>query len=115
MQRYWQRDFNFSAFFILLNCNLMKSKNKATLTEGSINSHLIKLTIPMIGGIFAMTAFNLADTCFIAQLGTEPLAAVSFTFPVVMIVGSIAMGLGMSASILISRAIGSNDFEQAKS
>ncbi|MHC4874049.1 MAG: MATE family efflux transporter [Planctomycetota bacterium] len=92
----------------------MTTQNKAKLTEGSITSHLVKLTIPMIGGIFAISAFHLVDTYFISKLGTKPLAAISFTFPVVMVIGSIAMGLGMSASILISRAIGSNDFEQAK-
>ncbi|WP_293030549.1 MATE family efflux transporter, partial [Moorena sp. SIO3I8] len=47
--------------------------------------------------------FNLIDTYFVGQLGTKPLAAMSFTFPVVMTLGSLAMGLGVGASSVIAR------------
>ncbi|NIM93781.1 MAG: MATE family efflux transporter [Anaerolineales bacterium] len=60
----------------------------------------------MVLGMLGMTAFNLADTYFIGQLGTQELAAMSFTFPVVMIIGSLSQGLGVGASAVISRAIG---------
>ena len=87
----------------------MQSRTKATLVEGHIGKTLIKLTIPMIFGILGMVAFNLVDTFFIGQLGTNELAAISFTFPVVFVIGSLAMGLGMGASAVISRAIGEGD------
>ena len=79
------------------------------LIEGSVGRQLIKLTIPMIWGVFAVIAFNLVDTYFVGQLGTTPLAAMSFTFPVVMTLGSVAMGLGVGTSSVISRAIGEGD------
>jgi len=79
------------------------------LTEGSIRDRLTQLTLPMVGGIFAIVAFNLADTYFVGQLGTRQLAAMSFTFPVVMTLGSLAMGLGIGASSIIARAIGEGD------
>ncbi|NER45218.1 MAG: MATE family efflux transporter [Symploca sp. SIO1A3] len=82
---------------------------KQTLIEGSVSWHLIKLTIPMIWGIFAVIAFSLIDTYFVAQLGTKPLAAMSFTFPVVSALGSLALGLGVGASSIIARAIGEGD------
>lgn len=79
------------------------------LTEGAISNRLAKLTLPMVGGIFAIVAFNLADTYYVGQLGTDQLAAMSFTFPVVMTLGSLAMGLGIGASSIIARAIGQGD------
>jgi len=79
------------------------------LTEGAEGPLLARLTVPMIGGIFAISAFQLADTYFVSLLGTDHLAAMSFTFPVVMTVASVAMGLGMGASSTISRAIGAGD------
>ncbi|MEL6927944.1 MAG: MATE family efflux transporter [Cyanobacteria bacterium J06600_6] len=82
---------------------------KNNLTEGSISSQLVRLTLPMVGGIFAIVAFNLADTYYVGQLGTERLAAMSFTFPVVMTLGSLAMGLGIGAASIIARAIGQGD------
>ena len=82
---------------------------KLKLTEGPVGSQLLKLTLPMVWGVFAVIAFSLADTYFVAQLGTNELAAMSFTFPVVMILGSVAMGLGVGTSSIIARAIGAGD------
>ncbi|MBE9117188.1 MATE family efflux transporter [Lusitaniella coriacea LEGE 07157] len=87
----------------------MATKVRSTLTEGRVGAHLVKLTVPMIWGVFAIIAFNLADTYFVGQLGTQPLAAMSFTFPVVSALGSLAMGLGVGASSIIARAIGEGD------
>ena len=87
---------------------------KQRLTEGNIASTLIKLTIPMVWGVFSIIAFNLVDTYFVGQLGKEPLAAMSFTFPVVMTLGSLSMGLGVGASSVISRAIGEGDHQRVQ-
>lgn len=62
----------------------------------------------MSGGILSIMSMNIVDTFYIAQLGTDPLAAMSFTMPVVAVLLSIAFGIGIGASSVISRAIGSN-------
>ncbi len=82
------------------------------LTEAPVGSQLIQLTLPMVWGLFAIIAFNLADTYFVGQLGTAQLAAISFTFPVVMTLGSLAMGLSVGTSSVIARAIGSGDLSR---
>jgi len=66
----------------------------------------------MFIGILAMQIFNLVDTFFVGQLGARQLAAMGFTFPVVLVINSIALGLGIGASSVISRAIGEGN--QAK-
>ncbi len=87
----------------------MKYANKAVLVEGPIGKILFKLTVPMIFGILGMVAFNLVDTFFVGQLGTIELAALSFTFPVILVISSLAMGLGMGVAAVVSRAIGEGD------
>ncbi|MGB3240113.1 MAG: MATE family efflux transporter [Geitlerinemataceae cyanobacterium] len=87
---------------------------KQKLTEGSVAAQLLKLTLPMVWGVFAVIAFNLVDTYFVGQLGTAQLAAMSFTFPVVMTLGSLAMGLGIGASSVIARAIGEGDMSRVQ-
>ena len=84
------------------------------LIEGNVGGQLVKLTIPMIWGVLALVAFNIADTYFVGQLGTKQLAAMSFTFPVVMTLGSLAMGLGVGASSVISRAIGEGNRDRVQ-
>ncbi len=91
------------------------SKNKrVNVTEGSVNKVLRDLTIPMIFGVLGMVAFNLADTYYVSQLGTAKIAALSFTFPVVLIVNSITLGIGIGAAAVISKAFGENEKEKVK-
>ena len=89
-------------------------QHKASLTEGPVGRSLIRLTLPMIGGAFSIVAFNLADTYFVGQLGKAPLAAMGFTMPVVFIVASIALGLGVGAASVISRAIGKGNVQRVR-
>ena len=89
-------------------------RNKATLTEGPVGRRLFLLAAPMLGGTFAMTAFHLADTYFVSRLGTLQLAAMGFTFPVIMFVACIARGLGMGTTSVVSRAIGAGDHDGAR-
>jgi putative MATE family efflux protein len=87
----------------------MSHTERANLTEGSVGRTLIRLTIPMLFAILAMVVFNLVDTAFVGRLGTNELAAISFTFPVVLVINSLAGGLGVGASAVISQAIGKGD------
>jgi len=87
---------------------------KAHLTEGPVAKTLRDLTIPMMFGLVGIVSFNLVDTFFVARLGTTELAALSFTFPVVMIIGSFTLGLGVGVSAVISRAIGEGNHHKVQ-
>lgn len=89
-----------------LKIPIKNNDGRAHLIEGPVHKLLIKMTIPMIFGMLSIIAFNLIDTYFVSMLGTTELAAMSFTFPVVMVVASVSLGLGIGASATISRAIG---------
>ncbi|HSH57566.1 MAG TPA: MATE family efflux transporter, partial [Halomonas sp.] len=84
------------------------------LLEGPIAATLLRKTLPVIGGMIAMISFNLVDTWFISRLGTEPLAAVSFTFPVVFTVISLAIGLGIGTSAVVARQLGRGEFDTVR-
>jgi putative MATE family efflux protein len=81
----------------------------STLLEGNVKKHLLQLTLPSIAGTFAMMVFNLTDTLFVSRLGTEGLAAMGFTFPIVMIVGALAIGFSTGAASITSRALGAGN------
>ncbi len=87
---------------------------KSQLTEGQVSTQLLKLSLPMVWGVLSVLAFSLADTYFVAQLGTNELAAIGFTFPVVSILSSIAMGLGTGVSSVVARVIGRGDRRQVQ-
>ena len=81
----------------------------ATLTSGPVPSTMLRLAAPMMVGIASLAIFGLVDTWFVARLGGAELAALGFAFPVMMVVGSVAFGLGIGATSVISRAIGASD------
>ncbi|WP_086001733.1 MATE family efflux transporter [Plesiocystis pacifica] len=82
---------------------------RATLVEGDIRKALTSLAAPMSLGIVFLIALNLVDTYYVGQLGTDELAAISFTFPIIMVVMSATMGLGVGTTSAIARAIGGGD------
>jgi putative MATE family efflux protein len=84
------------------------------LTKGSISKALFSLAGPMMLGIVAIISVSIIDTYFVGKLGTSELTALSFTFPVAMAVTSIAIGLGAGASSVVSRAVGADNFDDAK-
>jgi putative MATE family efflux protein len=79
------------------------------LLQGSVVAHLYRLTLPSIGGMIAIMVFNLTDTWYVSRLGTDELAAMGFTFPVVMMVGALAIGFSTGSASIISRALGAGD------
>ncbi|MDJ0657163.1 MAG: MATE family efflux transporter [Xanthomonadales bacterium] len=72
------------------------------------------MTLPMIVGILALISNSIVDTYFVSTLGTDALSALSFTFPVIMVVASLSIGLGAGASSVVSRTIGRGDREAVK-
>ncbi len=72
------------------------------------------MAIPMIFGMMGMVIFNLADTYFLGRLGVGELAAISFSFPVIMFINSLSQGVGIGTSSLISRNIMVTDRESVK-
>lgn len=95
------------------NCMTQKAATN-DLLQGDIQSTLRRMTVPVIFGMITMMTFNLADTFFISLLGTQPLAAVSFTFPVTFTVISLSIGLSIGTSAVIAKILGQKRQEEAR-
>lgn len=72
------------------------------------------MSIPTGLGILSLLLFNITDTFFISLLGTQPLTALSFTFPVTFIISSIIIGFGGGLSAALARLIGKGDVDNIK-
>ncbi len=89
-------------------------KRTARLTQGPVGKHLVNMTLPMLLGITTMMAQAFIDTWFLGQVGDRALAAYSFGFPILMIMTSVAIGLGAGTSSVVARALGSDDHTRAR-
>lgn len=90
------------------------NKKRVNLLEDPVANTLKRMTIPMIYGMVLLMTFNLIDTFFVGLLGTQPLAAISFTFPVTFTVLSLTIGLGIGTSAVIAKYLGKKDTKSAK-
>ena len=81
-------------------------RKKANYLSGTIGKTMFKTALSMLPGTIAVSGYNLADTYFVAMLGTLPLAAMGFTFPVIMILGCIFHGLGVGVMATVAHAVG---------
>jgi len=79
------------------------------LTQGSLRKHLVHQATPMVFGVAAMMSFVLIDTWFVARLGGTQLAAMSYTFPVVVALTSLEFGLMAGMSSVAPPCLGRND------
>lgn len=68
----------------------------------------------MAVGVLSLLGFQLVDSAFIARLGTAPLAAQSFTFPLSFLIIGVQVGIGIAIAALISRALGAGETGRAR-
>jgi Na+-driven multidrug efflux pump len=84
----------------------IKKTSPPDLLNNDITITLRKMTLPTIVGMVVLMTFGLVDTFFIGMLGTQELAAISFTFPVTFTVISLNIGLGIGTSAVIAKLLG---------
>ena len=85
------------------------------MTSGSIYRHLLAYAIPLIFGNFLQLTYNAVDSILVSKgAGVAALSAVSVSNPVsVLLVQSIS-GLGIGASVYMSKFYGAGEGEKLK-
>jgi putative MATE family efflux protein len=89
-------------------------RRRPDLLNDPVPLTILRLIGPMMVGALGIVMFNLVDTFFVGRLGAIQLAAMGFTFPIVLVAGSIGAGLGVGASANVARALGAGDREGAE-
>ena len=87
----------------------MKSDKHGGYTQGPVWRHVVNVSGFMILGFLAMTLGQLVLTFYVGLVGKEELAAIAFSFPLVMGLSALTRGIGIGASTLLARTVGSGD------
>ena len=85
------------------------SQSPPRLTRGDVGGHLRSLAIPMAIGFVAMNSYAIVDTYFVGRLGTLPLAAMGFTYPVAFAMISVGLGVGIATTSILARLLGAGE------
>lgn len=78
-----------------------------------VNKLLLSMSVPIMISMIVQALYNIVDSIYVAQLSENALSAVSLAFPVQNLMIAVATGTGVGVSAILSRALGSKDFERA--
>ena len=94
--------------------NKDSDKRIYTLSREMPLKAVLKMSIPLIFGMFIMVLYNMVDTYFIGLTGDDyQMAAVNLAYPVMMVTVAISNMIGTGASSFIARCLGSDEREKA--
>ncbi len=88
------------------------------LQNPNTNRVLWKLGLPMIFSMVLQALYNLVDTAFVINMGTEgPFAnlALTYAFPVQILMIAIGVGTGVGINALLSRSLGEENKQKVSS
>ena len=84
------------------------------MTQTPVGKLIATLSVPTIISMLVTSLYNMADTFFVAKLGTSASGAVGIVFSVMAIIQAIGFTFGMGSGSWISRLLGAKDEEKAK-
>ncbi len=92
-----------------------EDKRIYTLSSEAPFKAVVKMSVPLIFGMFIMVLYNLVDTDFIGLTGDDyQMAAVNLAYPVMMVSVAISNIIGTGASSFIARCLGSGEKNKAE-
>lgn len=85
------------------------------MTVGTPGKVILAFTVPMVLGNLFQQMYNIVDSVVVGRyVGSDALAAVGASFPIVFLMVAIAMGLTMGASVLISQNFGAGRLDEMR-
>ncbi|PIN79028.1 MATE family efflux transporter, partial [Candidatus Woesearchaeota archaeon CG10_big_fil_rev_8_21_14_0_10_33_12] len=76
------------------------------ILNGDLKKVILRLSVPVMISNFLQSTYNITDTFWVGRLGSYAIAAVTISFPIVFLIISLSMGVGVGGSILIAHAVG---------
>lgn len=74
---------------------------------------LMSMSLPAMFSMLIQALYNIVDSIFVSQLGSDALNAVSLAYPLQMVMISFAVGTALGVNSLIARRLGARQFDDA--
>ncbi len=93
----------------------LQKARSTDMTKGSPARLILLFALPLLAGNLFQQLYNMVDSIVVGRfVGSTALAAVGTAFPVVFLMLSLFMGLGMGATVMVSQFYGANDAARLK-
>ena len=84
--------------------------NMTDMTQGSPAGLILFFALPLLVGNMFQQLYNMVDSIVVGRfVGSTALAAVGTAFPVVFLLSSMFMGLGIGAMVMVSQFYGAGE------
>ena len=83
------------------------------MTQSPLRPLIVRLAVPTICSMLITTFYNMADTFFVARIGTSAAGAVGVVFSLMAIIQAIGFMFGMGAGSIASRRLGAQKNDEA--
>ena len=84
------------------------------MTTAPVHRLICSLAVPTIITMLVTGLYNMVDTYFVGQIGTEATAGVGLVFPVMAIIQAFGFFFGMGSGNFISRSLGAHNHDEAQ-
>ena len=84
------------------------------MTTEPVQRLICTLAVPTIISMLVTALYNIADTFFVGQVGTEATAGVGLVFPVMAIIQAFGFFFGQGSGNYISRSLGAKSYDKAE-
>ena len=84
------------------------------MTTRPIPGLICTLAVPTIISMLVTALYNIADTYFVGQVGTEATAGVGLVFPMMAIIQAFGFFFGQGSGNFISRSLGAKNYDKAE-
>jgi len=92
----------------------MQERKQTVLDDNRILKLLLKLSTPATIGMIVMALYNIVDTIFVGHwVGARGIAGIAIVFPFQMLMLATGNMLGIGGASMISRSLGSKDYDRA--
>ena len=84
------------------------------MTTEPVQRLICTLAVPTIISMLVTALYNIADTFFVGQVGTEATAGVGLVFPMMAIIQAFGFFFGQGSGNYISRSLGAKNYDKAE-
>lgn len=88
------------------------STRDINLTDGDLLKPLLVLSLPIVLSQLLQVGYNLADTFWVGRLGQEAVSALSYSWPLVFLMISVAGGFTVAGTVLVAQNKGAGNDDQ---
>lgn len=90
------------------------SDRSVNVTDGELFKPLVFLALPIVLSQMLQVGYNLADTFWVGRLGQEAVSALSYAWPLVFLMISVAGGFTVAGTVLVAQNKGAGNEDQVE-